>query len=277
MNEPIIECKELTHIYKNNVVAIENINFKVQPGEIVGLIGQNGSGKTTLVKHFNGLLKPTKGIVIIDGRDTSPLKIQELSKVVGYVFQNPNQQLFAKTVEEELEFGPRNIGCSEEEVIERRETAIKFFGLEDIRLTHPYRISFPLRKLVGMASIYTMRPKVFIIDEPTTGQDHLTTRRVNNLINRLRDEGSTIICVSHDMILLAETVDRLVVMSNSQIILDGSTKEVFLHFEKMESTHITPPQVTQVSRLLLENGKISKNDICLTVSEMTELLHKRIS
>jgi len=276
MTKPIIECQGLTHIYKNTVVAVDNLNLKVLPGEVVGIIGQNGSGKTTLVKHFNGLLKPTKGKVLIDGRDTTTMKIQELAKTVGYVFQNPNQQLFAKTVESELEFGPRNIGCSEEEVIERREHAIEFFGLENIRLSHPYRIGFPLRKLVGMASIYTMKPKIYIVDEPTTGQDHITTKRVNNLINKLRDEGATIICVAHDMILLADIAQRMIVMKDSKIILDGKMKEVFLNFETIKSTHITPPQVTEVSRVLLQNKKIGKDDLCLTIPEMTTLLKKKI-
>ena len=148
----------------------------INRGEIVGVIGQNGSGKTTLVKHFNGLLRPTQGKVLVKGQDTAQIRVQQLAASVGYVFQNPNHQLFATTVEAELEFGPRNLGVPEEEVIERREKAIEFFNLQELRKLHPYRIGFPLRKLVGMASIYTMRPDVFVLDEPTTGQDNVTTR-----------------------------------------------------------------------------------------------------
>jgi len=243
---PLITCDHLHHVYaRGNVTALNKVNVAIHQQEIIGIIGQNGSGKTTLVKHFNGLLKPTSGRVLLDGQDTVKRHVQELAAYVGYVFQNPNHQLFAKTVEEELEFGPRNMGLSDEQVIERREKAIEFFGLQQYRSHHPYRISFPLRKLVGMASVYTMQPRVFILDEPTTGQDNITTRTVYRLIHRLRDEGKTVICVSHDMILLAEVVDRMIVMRNAQIIADATPREVFADSAVMQSTRITPPQVTE--------------------------------
>jgi energy-coupling factor transport system ATP-binding protein len=246
MPEPIIQCQDLWHVYPGGVVALQQANMTINRGEIVGVIGQNGSGKTTLVKHFNGLLKPTRGKVLIKGMDSAPLRIQQLAATVGYVFQNPNHQLFAKTVEEELEFGPRNLGVPKDEIVERREKAIEFFNLQALRDQHPYRIGFPLRKLVGMASIYTMRPDVFILDEPTTGQDNITTRIVYKLIRRLRDEGSTIICVAHDMILLAEVVERMIVLRNSLIIADTTPREVFSNRELMHSTHLTPPQIAEL-------------------------------
>jgi energy-coupling factor transport system ATP-binding protein len=274
MPEAIIECQDLWHVYPGNVTALQNANLKVNPGEIIGVIGQNGSGKTTLVKHFNGLLKPTRGKVLVKGKDTAQLRIQQLAATVGYVFQNPNHQLFARTVEEELEFGPRNLGFSKEEVLERREKAIEFFNLEELRLQHPYRIGFPLRKLVGMASIYTMRPAIFILDEPTTGQDHITTRIVYRLIERLRDEGSTIICVSHDMILLAEVVERMVVLRNSKIIADTTPREVFSNRELMSSTHLTPPQISELSLRLADKNLL--DGLHLSVAEMVEALGKHL-
>ncbi len=163
MTTPILKAENLGHIYPGNVVALDNINIEIQSAEIIGVIGQNGSGKTTLVKHFNNLLKPTSGKVFFKGENTAPLNIQKMASNVGYVYQNPNQQLFARTVEYELEFGPRNMGLNEEEIAERREHAIEFFGIEELRNKHPYRIGFPLRKLVGMASIFTMQPSVFIL------------------------------------------------------------------------------------------------------------------
>lgn len=270
MPEPIIVCQDLWHIYQGGVVALREANLMINRGEIVGVIGQNGSGKTTLVKHFNGLLKPTQGKVLVKGRDTAPLRIQELAASVGYVFQNPNHQLFAKTVQEELEFGPRNLGVPEEEVIERREKAIEFFNLQELREQHPYRIGFPLRKLVGMASIYTMRPDVFVLDEPTTGQDNITTRIVYRLIGRLRDEGSTVICVAHDMILLAEVVERIVVLRNSLIIADTNPREVFSNRELMQSTHITPPQISELTLRLKEQHRMK--DMILSVEETLQVL-----
>ena len=275
MPEPIIQCQELWHVYPGGVVALQQADLTINRGEIIGVVGQNGSGKTTLVKHFNGLLKPTKGKILIKGVDVAPMRIQQLAAWVGYVFQNPNHQLFAKTVEEELEFGPRNLGLSKEEVIDRREKAIEFFNLQSLRDQHPYRIGFPLRKLVGMASIYTMRPDIFILDEPTTGQDNVTTRIVYRLIERLRDEGATIVCVSHDMILLAEVVERMVVMRNSHIIADTTPREVFSNRELMHSTHLTPPQVAEVALRLTDAKKL--DGIQLSVEAMTQALKQKLA
>jgi energy-coupling factor transport system ATP-binding protein len=268
MSESLIRCENLTHIYDGEVVAVDNVNLDIKGGELIGVIGQNGSGKTTLVKHFNGLLKPTKGKVFVKGKDTQNLRVQELSRSVGYVFQNPNHQLFAKTVKEELEFGPTNLGLAPEEVEERVNKAFEFFNLEKYRESHPYRISFPLRKLVGMASIYTMRPDVFILDEPTTGQDHITTRIVYRLIERLRDEGSTVICVAHDMILLAEVVERMLVMRNSKLIADTDPKTVFSDKELMASTHLTPPQITELSYRMRANNQIK--NLALSINDLID-------
>ena len=267
MTTPILKAENLGHIYPGNVVALDNINIEIQSAEIIGVIGQNGSGKTTLVKHFNNLLKPTSGKVFFKGEDTAPLNIQKMASNVGYVYQNPNQQLFARTVEYELEFGPRNMGLSEEEIAERREHAIEFFGIEELRNKHPYRIGFPLRKLVGMASIFTMQPAVFILDEPTTGQDNITTQTVYRLIERLREDGATVICVAHDMILLAEVVDRMVVLRDGHIIADATPREVFSDYELMNSTHLMPPQITELSMRLNKHNQ-DQNRISLSVDEL---------
>jgi len=275
MSESLIKCENLTHVYDGEVIAVENVNLDIKGGELIGVIGQNGSGKTTLVKHFNGLLKPTKGKVFVKGKDTQNLRVQELSRSVGYVFQNPNHQLFAKTVKEELEFGPTNLGLEPEEVEERVNKAFEFFNLEIYRESHPYRISFPLRKLVGMASIYTMRPDVFILDEPTTGQDHITTRIVYRLIERLRDEGSTVICVAHDMILLAEVVERMLVMRNSRLIADTDPKTVFSDKELMASTHLSPPQITELSYRMRANKQIK--NLALSIDELIKETGKHYS
>ncbi|HTX78850.1 MAG TPA: ATP-binding cassette domain-containing protein [Longilinea sp.] len=266
MATPILKVENLQHVYPGGVVALRDVNLEIKPAEIVGVIGQNGSGKTTLVKHFNNLLKPTTGKVYFNGDDTAPLTVQQMSKNVGYVYQNPNQQLFARTVQAELEFGPRNLGVSEEEIQERCENAVEFFGLQELREKHPYRIGFPLRKLVGMASIYTMKPAVFILDEPTTGQDNITTQTVYRLIRRLRDEGATVVCVAHDMILLAEVVDRLIVMRDSLLIADGKPREIFSNHELLASTHLMPPQITELSLRMRKNGSAS-SPICLSVDE----------
>jgi energy-coupling factor transport system ATP-binding protein len=272
--EPIIKVEDLTHIYPTGqVVAVKDISLEINPGEIVGVIGQNGSGKTTLVKHFIGLLKPTSGKVIVNGKDTAPLRVQQIAANVGYVYQNPNHQLFARTVREELAFGPRNLDLPEDEVNARVEQAVEFFHLEELLELQPYRISFPLRKLVGMASIYTMRPAVFILDEPTTGQDNITTQTVYRLIKKLRDEGSTVLCVAHDMILLAEVVDRMLVLRDGDLIMDATPREVFSNYEIMSSTHLTPPQITTLSLRLREKYDAFDN-VALSIDEMVSEVQK---
>jgi len=268
--EPIVKVENLWHIYPTgNVTAVRDVSLEINKGEILGVIGQNGSGKTTLVKHFIGLLKPTKGKVFVSGLDTSKHLIQQMAVKVGYVYQNPNHQLFARTVQDELRFGPKNIGLTEEEIEERVAQAIEFFDLKNILDIHPYRISFPLRKLVGMASVYTMQPDVFILDEPTTGQDNVTTQTVYHLIRKLRDEGATVLCVAHDMILLAETVDRMLVMRNSELIMDATPREVFSDYEIMSSTHLTPPQITTLSLKLKEKHQ-KLDQTVLTIDEMVD-------
>jgi energy-coupling factor transport system ATP-binding protein len=249
--DPMVRLKDARYVYPNgHVVALEGLTVEVAPGEIVGVMGQNGSGKTTFTKLLNGLLKPTSGSVVVDGRDTAEHTVQQMAPHVGYVFQNPNHQLFATTVQAELAFGPRNIGCEPDEVDARVAEAVDFFGLGDILTLHPYRISFPLRKLVGIASIFTMRPHVFVLDEPTTGQDHRTTSVIDRLIQRLGERGDTVICVSHDMPLIAHVTQRALAMWNGRLIADGTPREVFADRSAMARTHLAPPQITQLSMRL---------------------------
>ena len=248
LDGPVVTVDNVTYAYnKGAVLALDGISLTVPRGQIVGVVGQNGSGKTTLTKLLNGLLKPTKGSIVVNGMNTAENPVQKMAAHVGYVFQNPNHQLFATTVEEELRFGPRNLGVPEEELGERVAEAVEFFGLQDVLALHPYRISFPLRKLVGIASIFTMRPRVFILDEPTTGQDHRTTGVINRLIHRLGERGDTVLCVSHDMPLLADVAERLIVMWNAKLISDDTPRNVFADKALMSQTHLAPPQVTELS------------------------------
>jgi energy-coupling factor transport system ATP-binding protein len=269
MAENLIVCDHLWHTYPAGVTAIRDVNLAIRAGEVVGVIGQNGSGKTTLVKHFNGLLKPSKGKVLVNDLDVSIHGVHEMSRLVGYVFQNPNHQLFATSVGEELGFGLTNLGLEEEAVKEGVEQAIAFFGLEPYRNIHPYRLSFPLRKMVAIAAIYAMQPKVYILDEPTTGQDHLGVTLVGDLIAKLRQRGATVVVVSHDMRLQAEATDRLIVLWQAEIIGDGPRKEIFSDIALLEKTSLHPPQITQLSRLIHRPGL---PETALTVEELAEPL-----
>lgn len=244
----IVSVRNVTFVYpRGNVVALDDVTLDIPKGQVVGIVGQNGSGKTTLTKLMNGLLRPTSGTVVVQGMNTADHSVQVMATHIGYVFQNPNHQLFAPTVEDELAFGPRNVGVPEAEIPDRVAEAVEFFSLQDVLKLHPYRISFPLRKLVGIASIFTMRPGVFILDEPTTGQDHRTTGVINRLIRRLGERGDTVICVSHDMPLVADVAERLIVMWNTKVIADGTPRDVFADAPVMAQTHLAPPQITQLS------------------------------
>jgi len=265
---PLISVRDARYVYATgNVIALDSVNLTVHEGEIVGIIGQNGSGKTTLTKLLNGLLKPTSGHVVVNGADTAKHTVQQMASHIGYVFQNPNHQLFARTVTAELEFGPRNIGVPADEIAERVAKARDFFGLADYMDEHPYRVSFPIRKLVGIASIVTMAPRIIVLDEPSTGQDHRTTQVINDLIRRLRSEGTTVICVSHDMPLLADVVERVVVMKSATVIADASPREVFADAELMARTNLRAPQITQISlRTVVPQG----GDVALGVPELAD-------
>ena len=267
MSTPLIKVTDARYVYsKGAVLALDGVSLEIPEGQSVGIVGQNGSGKTTLTKLLNGLLKPTSGSIVVDGKDTAKNSVQQMSSTVGYVFQNPNHQLFAPSVTAELAFGPTNLKLPPEEITERIAHALEFFDIKQYADMHPYRLSFPLRKLVGIASVFTMGPKVFVLDEPTTGQDHQTTKVINQLIHRLQDRGSTVICVSHDMPLLADVSERMIVMWNAKIIADGGAREVFGNTEVMERTHIAPPQVTQISlRLKSRKGKPAS----LSVAELS--------
>lgn len=248
MSDAMISVRNARFVYpRGDVVALDDVSVDIPAGQSVGIVGQNGSGKTTLTKMLNGLLRPTAGTVAIDGQDSAKSSVQQLAATVGYVFQNPNHQLFATSVRAELAFGPTNLKLPKDEVTARVDEALEFFDLEEHQDSHPYRLSFPLRKLVGIASVFTMHPKIFVLDEPTTGQDHQTTTVINRLIHRLRDRGATVVTVAHDMPLLADVSERLIVMWNAKIILDGTPREVFANRDVMDVTHLTPPQITRIS------------------------------
>lgn len=268
MSDSPIVCERLTHVYPGGVLALRETNLEVRRGEVLGIVGQNGSGKTTLVKHFNGLLRPTSGRVLVNGADASTKHIHDLAGHVGYVFQNPNHQLFASTVHAELFFGPHNLGLPEAEAEQRVQQAIEFFDIGPLLKQHPYRLAFPLRKLVAMASIYAMNPDVFVLDEPTTAQDHSGSNMVRKLVTGLRGQGKTVVIVSHDMALVAEVADHVVAMWAAAVIAAGTPREIFANDEVMRQTMLHPPQIAQFSRRW--SGEPAPSDIALTVAEAVE-------
>jgi energy-coupling factor transport system ATP-binding protein len=270
-----IQVRDATYVYPTGkVVALSGVNLDVRAGELLGIIAQQGTEMTTLSKLLNRLLKLTSGSVYVNGLLTTPRTVQEMSAHIGYVFQNPNHQLFARTVRDELEFGPKNIGVPQEDIDRRVAEAIEFFDLGAVIEEHPYRVSFPIRKLVGIASVVTMNPSIIILDEPSTGQDHQTTGIINSLMRKLSDQGTTVICVSHDMPLLADVVGRVVVMRNTEIIADASPREVFADRELMLTTNLQAPQITEIAlRTVYPLG----GPIALTAKELAQDVSSRVA
>jgi energy-coupling factor transport system ATP-binding protein len=268
--KPIIKVENLWFQYPEPpVLALRNVNLEIYSGEFVGIIGQNGSGKTTLVKHFNGLLKPSAGRVIVDGVNTREVSVQALSKKVGYVFQNPDHQIFLNTVKDEIAYGPTNLGLPQDEVQRIVDDILKMMKLEAVANDNPLFLSKGERQKVAVASVLSMKPEVLIVDEPTTGQDFITIRDTVDLLRKLNEEGKTIIIISHNMALVAEICKRVIVMAEGKILLDGSTKEVFSQPELLAKTFLEPPQITKLAQALKEYG-FPPN--ILTVDEMAKLM-----
>jgi energy-coupling factor transport system ATP-binding protein len=234
--------------------ALKGVSLTIKKGELLAIIGQNGGGKTTLAKNLNGLLKPTKGKVLVDGLDTTTTPIHEIVKRVGYVFQNPSHQIFESTVWKEVAYGPTNLGLSPEEVKQRVEWALSEVGLQGYEQYNPYDLDYGKMKLLTVASVLAMKPQVLILDEPTTGQDHAGRHLLSNLSKKLNREGFTVVIITHDMRFVAETVNRVVLVSNGEILMDGSTREVLNAFDVLKKAAIKPPQIVQLASELRKKG-----------------------
>jgi len=242
-----IEIRDLHHTYPSGIHALRGINLAIDSGEQVGIIGQNGSGKTTLVKHLNGLLSPTEGTVKIGDWDTSEHTVARLAARVGYVFQNPDEQLFTKRVEDEVAFGPRNLGYPQEKVEQRVDFALGLTELSDKRGVNPYDLSPTWRKMVTLASIIAMDTPIIVFDEPTTGQDALSIARIARVVHTLKKQNKTMITITHDIDFCAQNFHRVVALADGKILLDGPKGEVFSQKETLEQTFVDPPQITRLA------------------------------
>ncbi len=266
-----IEVKNLYFAYSAEEYVLKNINLIVNEGERVAIIGENGAGKTTLIKHFNGLLKPTKGYVKILGKDTRRHSVAELSRHVGIVFQNPEHQFFAETVEKEVAFALENFGYPKDEIEKRVNYILKYFDLQKYRDKSPFNLSEGEKKRLAIASILVYDPEILVLDEPTTGQDAIQKRKIAEIIKRLSEKGRTIIVVTHDIEFVVELFDRVIVMAEGRIIADGPTREVITNYEIIKRARLLPPQINICARLLEDLG-IPSNII--TVSELVEEITK---
>jgi len=261
---PCIVVQDLWYSYGGEVTALRGIDLEIEDGDYVAVIGQNGSGKTTLVKHFNGLLKPTRGRVLVRGlgdregspllRDTAGLTVGQLAQTVGYVFQNPDHQIFCSTTREELAFGPRNLGLPVAEVRRRVEEALARFDLEQYADRPSAVLGYGLRRKIGVAAVYSMRPGIFILDEPTTGLDWRSTIELMELIGEMHRHGHTILLVTHDMKLVTGFSQKSLVLREGKVLVYDDTRTVFKHSEVLRDTQIEPPQITALAKRMAPYG-----------------------
>jgi energy-coupling factor transport system ATP-binding protein len=245
-----ITVKNLRFTYPGNVEAIRGISMEINPGEQVAMVGQNGAGKTTLVRHFNGLLKPTEGSVLVGDWDTRQYSVARMASRVGYVFQNPDEQLFCKTVHDEVGFGPLNLGFPAEKVEALIESTLALTELTDKKEINPYELSPTWRKMVAVASVMAMDTPVVILDEPTTGQDAASVQRIAAVIAELRRAGKTVIAITHDIDFCAENFERVVALSQGQVLLDGPAVQVLGEGETLARTYVEPPQLVRLAKRL---------------------------
>jgi len=274
-NNAFIQVRNLNFVYPDGTHALKDINLDIRQGEFIALIGQNGSGKTTLSKCLNGLYKPTSGDVIVDGLNSKESSIVQMVKRVGYVFQNPDHQLFNSNCWDEIAYGPRNIELSEEEVKERVSEAAAVVGLDPAYFPeHPFFLSKGLRQRVAIASILALRPQVIIVDEPTTGQDAKQSFEIMDFLLRLnRELGHTIIIITHDMPIVAQYARRVIAMGQGTVMADDETAKVFTQAELLQKTYLAPPPITQLAQ---KAQPLGYDPGTLTVAEMVEQFQRLV-
>lgn len=281
MTDRCIELVNVTKTFRggnvsnNGKVALDNINLTIRQGEYIGLIGMNGSGKSTLVRLLNGLIKPTTGKVIIDGLDTGlPNQLMEIRRRVGMVFQNPDNQIVCPVVEEEVAFGPENLGLASSEINRRVNWALQIVGLEEMRYQAPQLLSGGQKQKLAIASVLAMMPKYLILDEPSSMLDPLGRQELLEYLKILnRQNGITIIFISHNLEDLIQA-DRLVVLDKGSIYVQGAPQEVFADEDKLAAIGLEPPDIYRIINKLAQEGYVIDDKIN-TVTELVEAICQR--
>ncbi|WP_327744152.1 energy-coupling factor ABC transporter ATP-binding protein [Streptomyces europaeiscabiei] len=246
----VLRIDSLTHRYPNGTTALAGVSLAVRVGERVAVMGPNGAGKSTLARHLIGIARPTSGTVEVDGRDASRLGIAELARSVGFVFQNPDDQLHAATVAKEVSFGPRNLGFPADRRTALTAWALRVTGLTAEADSHPRHLSFGERKRVALASVLAMDTPVIVLDEPTTGQDHRSVTLLEELMGDLHRKGKTIVAITHDPDFCAESFDRIVVLAEGRVRWDGPVERWLEGAEDPSASAFEQPQMTRLGRRL---------------------------
>lgn len=242
----MIKVENVYFTYPNGVEALKGVSLEISDGEFVAIMGQNGAGKTTLVKHFNGLLKPTRGRVLVDGVDTREASVATLARKVGFVFQNPDHQLFSETVEDEIAFALKNFGFDEKTIEERIKWALNLLDLTRYRKASPFMLSGGEKKRVALASVLAWNPKILVLDEPTIGQDRNQKEKLRQFIVQMKQQERTIVIVTHDIEFVVECKPRVVLMADGRIVADGPAREVLTDPDAIAKTSLLLPEITQV-------------------------------
>ena len=269
----MIVVEDIHFTYRGGVDALRGVSLTIEDGEFVAIMGPNGAGKTTLVKHFNGLLKPTKGRVRVDEVDTRKTSVAKLARDVGFVFQNPDNQLFSETVEEEIAFALRNFGFKKNTLLKRVTWALNLLGLTEYRKTSPFMLSGGERKRVALASVLAWNPKIVILDEPTIGQDYQQKERLGQFIRQLNRQGKTVIIVTHDIEFVAECKPRIVLMAGGKILGEGEAEEILTNPELVAEVSVVLPEIAQIFKRLKEHGFPTK---VIDVYEAAEIIFDRM-
>lgn len=236
--------------YPSGVQALREVSLEIPSGTCIAIIGENGAGKTTLVKQLNGLLRPSRGRVRVGDWDTAEHSTAQLAARVGFLFQNPDEQLFERSVRREVAFGPRNLGLEDGEVEQRVDAALQSAGLGKVADRHPYDLQYNQRKLVALAATLAMRTPALVLDEPTIGQDMAQRARIGEVVEGLKREGRTQILITHDLDFCAEHAERVVVMADGRILDDGDPADVLARSDTLALAAVTAPQVVRLAQAL---------------------------
>lgn len=245
-----LELKQVSYRYPNGYTAVEDISMSFEKGEKVAIIGQNGAGKTTTVKLMNGLLKPTSGEVIVDGHSTRLKTTAAIAQKIGYVFQNPDDQIFQDSIYKEISFGLKKSNRSKEEINRKVLEAADMCGLADCLEEHPYNLSYSKRKFITIAAIVAMDPQVVILDEPTAGQDRGSTELLGRIMEQLVSQNKTVITITHDMEFVVKEFRRVIVMAEKRKRKDGTPKEVFWDEDLLKLSNLKQPYICQLANML---------------------------
>lgn len=248
MRKMDIHIESVSYSYTSGIIALDGVTLLVPTGEALAIIGQNGAGKTTLAKHMIGLLKPSSGSVKVGDWDTRDHSVPDLATRVGYVFQNPDDQLFKPTVWAEVTFGPKNLGWVADRIEQSARKAILTTQLEDFLNHHPYDLSPSQRKKVALAAVLAMETPIIILDEPTTGQDYVSIEQLGQIVEDLKNRGRTIITITHDIDFCADHFNRVVVMREGKVSLDGPAREVLFQVDPLAQAQVVPPQIARLAQ-----------------------------